>query len=80
MCRVQFLLRDLRVFGAETQMEVPIDRHKRFVAVEFPGIVENVDKAMECLGGLDTVNKVKMSFSTNLCVLLKLSMGDNPRN
>ena len=45
--------------GVLRVMELPVASEKRFVCVKFPGIVENIDKALNCLGGQETINKVK---------------------
>ena len=39
-------------------MEVPINKQREYVCVEFPGIVENVDKMLKTIGGENVVTKV----------------------
>ena len=40
-------------------MEIPVDKDKKFLCVEFPGVVNNVNSAMKSLGGQETVSQVK---------------------
>ena len=39
-------------------MNLKINKTNIFVNIEFPAIVKNLDKAIECLGGEDTIIKV----------------------
>ena len=43
-------------------MDIPVEKDKKFVSVEFPGIVDNVDKALQCLGGEATIEKVFIKY------------------
>ena len=39
-------------------MQVPVEKDKKLLSIEFPGIVDDVDKAVRCLGGIETIEKV----------------------
>ena len=46
---------------ASVDNNVPIRRDK-FVCIEYPGQVKNVDKMLETLGDEETVSKVSLAF------------------
>ncbi|XP_070183438.1 general transcription factor 3C polypeptide 5-like, partial [Littorina saxatilis] len=47
---------ECRLFNSEERMSVAVgDKH--FVCIEYPGIVQNVDKALQTLGGLKSISK-----------------------
>lgn len=37
---------------------VPYNKHRKFVGVEYPGIIKNPEKALKTLGGIDNLEKV----------------------
>lgn len=37
---------------------VPYNKHKKFVGVEYPGIIKNPERALKTLGGIDNLEKV----------------------
>lgn len=40
---------------------VPYNKHRKFVGVEYPGIIKNPEKALKTLGGIDNLEKVLYS-------------------
>ena len=47
-------------------MQVPVEKDKKLLSIEFPGIVDDVDKAVRCLGGIETIEKVIVCQSLKL--------------
>jgi hypothetical protein len=43
--------------NGEKSINVPFN-HNRFVCVDYPGVVKNVDKALKSIGGTENVAKV----------------------
>ncbi|XP_025114194.1 general transcription factor 3C polypeptide 5-like [Pomacea canaliculata] len=43
--------------NAEALVHVPADAKNRFTCIEYPGVVQNVDKALETLGGASSISK-----------------------
>lgn len=37
---------------------VPYNKHRKFVGVEYPGIIKNPERALKTLGGIDNLEKV----------------------
>ena len=56
-------------------MEIPVDKDKKFLCVEFPGVVNNVNSAMKSLGGQETVSQVKKRVLLFCSVLFCLYLG-----
>lgn len=38
-------------------IDVPF-QHKRYICVDYPGVVKNVDKALQSIGGTENITKV----------------------
>ncbi|KAL5012603.1 hypothetical protein ScPMuIL_011154 [Solemya velum] len=47
-------------------IDVPYNKNGRFVNVEFPGVVQNVEKALQTLGGIDTISKTYSTATKRL--------------
>ena len=52
-----------RLFTSDERMSSQVG-DRTFACVEYPGIVENVEKALQTLGGMKSVSKVGVHYTT----------------